>query len=153
VADVLTQEQRRLNMSRIRGSDTKPEKLVRSALHAMGLRFRLHDRTLPGTPDIVLKRHRTVVFVNGCFWHGHGCKLSKMPATRAEFWTSKIGRTKARDAIIAEQLLDLGWNVVVVWECALRNRRGDDALQQTWRTLRRAVARCRPTLTELTTPD
>jgi len=152
VADALTQEQRRLNMSRIRGSNTKPELLVRSALHAMGFRFRLHDRKLPGTPDIVLRRYRAVIFVNGCFWHGHGCRFSKMPAIRAEFWIQKIGRTKARDAAAIEQLLSLGWNVIVVWECSLRSR-NQTALKSTWKSIKKALAKRSPSLSEVILSD
>src|SRR5450631_1336300 len=97
MTDVLSPEQRRFNMSRIRGSNTKPELQVRRGLHAMGLRFRLHDRRLPGRPDMVLTRYRTVIFIHGCFWHGHGCRLSKMPATRQDFWRAKIEGNAARD--------------------------------------------------------
>src|SRR5262245_20506194 len=90
MADVLTPEQRRLNMSRIRGADTKPERLVRSALHARGFRFRLHRRDLPGKPDLALPRYRAVILVHGCFWHGHKCSLFQLPETRREFWEAKI---------------------------------------------------------------
>lgn len=135
-------------MSRIRGSNTKPEVLVRSALHALGFRFRLHDRRLPGTPDIVLRRHRAVIFVNGCFWHGHGCKYSKMPNTRAEFWRQKISRTKARDTAAIEQLLNLGWNVIVVWECSLRGR-DQVARNSAWTSIRTALAKRHPTISEV----
>lgn len=148
MADVLTQEQRRFNMSRIRGANTKPELAVRSALHGMGYRFRLHDRKLPGRPDIVLRRHRTVIFVNGCFWHGHGCRFSKMPATRSDFWGSKIARTKMRDSTVVEQLLSLGWNVVIVWECAVRGRRAETR-QKTWKAMVKSLTRRRPTVTEI----
>lgn len=148
MADVLTQEQRRFNMSRIRGANTKPELAVRSALHGMGFRFRLHDRKLPGRPDIVLRRHRTIIFVNGCFWHGHGCRFSKMPATRSDFWGEKIARTKARDGTIVEQLLSLGWNVIVVWECAIRDRR-TDVRHKTWKAIVKSLTRRRPTVTEI----
>jgi len=120
VTDVLTRAQRRLNMSRIRGSDTKPEMLVRRALHARGLRFRLHRADLPGRPDLVFPGPRAVIFVHGCFWHGHGCALCKTPATRTEFWTSKIAKNKERDAVAVQQLLEQGWRVMTVWECALR---------------------------------
>src|SRR5580698_1338192 len=120
MVDVLPSEQRRLNMSRIKGRDTKPEKLLRSALHARGLRFRLHRRDLPGRPDVVFVRSKVVVFVHGCFWHEHGCSYSKLPATRTAFWKAKLAGNKQRDARTLEDLRDTGWRVVVVWECALR---------------------------------
>lgn len=118
--DVLTANQRRLNMSRIRGKDTKPEMLLRRALHAAGLRYRLHASRLPGKPDIVLPRFRTVVLVHGCFWHGHDCQLFKMPATRREFWVKKISGNRARDQRSVEALQRAGWRVLTVWECSLK---------------------------------
>ncbi|WP_377809007.1 very short patch repair endonuclease [Azospirillum sp. A29] len=120
MADRLTEEQRRLNMSRIRGRDTKPEFVVRRLLHGLGFRYRLHGTDLPGRPDIVLPKWKTVVFVNGCFWHGHGCRLFKWPATREEFWRHKIGRNVERDAETRRKLDELEWRVVNVWECALK---------------------------------
>ena len=123
VTDVLTAEQRRLNMSRIRGRDTKPEWMIRRGLHARGLRFRLHQKDLPGKPDLVFRRHRAVIFIHGCFWHGHGCHLSKMPATRPEFWRVKIQGNAKRDQIAVAQLIEMGWRALVIWECALRGTR------------------------------
>jgi len=120
MTDVLTTAQRQLNMSRIRGRDTKPEMLVRQGLHARGLRYRLHDRKLPGRPDLVFPRHGAVVFVHGCFWHAHGCALSKLPATRQEFWRQKLEGNAARDRRSIEVLQAAGWRVLVIWECALR---------------------------------
>lgn len=128
MTDVLTPEQRRLNMSRIRGRDTKPEMLIRHGLHALGLRYRLHDRRLPGCPDLVFARHRAVVFVHGCFWHAHGCALSKLPATRREFWREKLRNNSARDRRAVEALRAAGWRVLVVWECAIRGQQ--DSLPQ-----------------------
>lgn len=122
MTDVLTAEQRQLNMSRIRGRDTKPEMLVRRALHARGLRYRLHDRKLPGRPDLVFARYRATVFVHGCFWHMHGCALSKLPATRQEFWRTKLARNATRDREAIDALEAAGWRVMVIWECALRGR-------------------------------
>jgi DNA mismatch endonuclease, patch repair protein len=122
MADVLTQEQRRLNMSRIKGRDTKPERQLRSALHGMGLRFRLHRRDLPGRPDIVFSRQRTLIFVHGCFWHAHGCSYSVLPATRTEFWQKKLAGNRERDERVIDALRNMGWRVIVVWECALRGR-------------------------------
>ncbi|MBX3602816.1 MAG: DNA mismatch endonuclease Vsr [Rubrivivax sp.] len=120
MCDVLTPEQRRLNMSRVRRSDTKPEMLIRRGLHASGLRYRLHDRRLPGRPDLVFPKYRAVVFVHGCFWHAHGCALSKLPATRREFWQKKLTDNAARDRRAIAALHADGWRVLVVWECALR---------------------------------
>jgi DNA mismatch endonuclease (patch repair protein) len=118
--DVLTAEQRRLNMSRIRGRDTKPEMLLRRALWKRGFRYRLHDRSLPGTPDMVFPRYQAVVFVHGCFWHGHGCALFVVPSTNREFWLGKIGGNRERDTRALDALRAAGWRVFTVWECALR---------------------------------
>jgi DNA mismatch endonuclease (patch repair protein) len=120
MVDVLTPEQRRFNMSRIRGRNTALELRIRRGLHAKGLRFRLHRKTLPGKPDLIFPRYQAVVFVHGCFWHGHGCHLSKMPATRSEFWRKKIEGNVARDRKAIAALTESGWRVLVIWECALR---------------------------------
>lgn len=117
--DVLTKEQRRYNMSRIRGRDTKPELTLRRGLHAAGLRFRLHTK-LPGKPDVVLPKYRAVILVHGCFWHGHGCGLFKMPKTRADFWKRKIAANRARDVRVKQELRRLDWRVLEVWECSLK---------------------------------
>lgn len=122
MADRLTAEQRRLNMSRVRSKGTSPEMAVRRLLHSLGYRFRLHRRDLPGTPDIVLPRHRLALFVHGCFWHGHRCPLFRIPATRTEFWTSKIQTNRRRDATARSSLLSDGWRTLCVWECAVRGR-------------------------------
>jgi DNA mismatch endonuclease (patch repair protein) len=122
MADVLTPQQRRLNMSRIKGTNTKPEMLLRSALHAQGLRFRVHRRDLPGRPDIVFIRQKTAVFVHGCFWHQHGCPYSTMPATREDFWKAKLAGNAQRDERTLQKLKEQGWRVAVVWECALRGK-------------------------------
>lgn len=123
MADVLTAQQRKLNMSRIRGKDTKPEMLIRRGLHARGLRYRLHDRSLPGRPDLVFPKHHTAVFIHGCFWHAHGCVLSKLPATRQDFWEAKLSANAARDRKAVEALQADGWHVLIIWECALRGPR------------------------------
>lgn len=120
MADVLTAEQRQLNMSRIRGRDTKPEMLIRRNLHARGLRYRLHDRSLPGRPDLVFPKYRTAVFIHGCFWHAHGCALSKLPATRQDFWKKKLDGNAARDRKAIGALQAAGWRVLVIWECSIR---------------------------------
>jgi DNA mismatch endonuclease (patch repair protein) len=120
--DTLSKEARSRLMSRIKGRDTKPEKAVRSMLHRMGLRFRLCQRGLPGTPDIVLKKHKAVVFVHGCFWHQHpGCKQAHLPAGNAAYWQEKLARNVARDAKNIAALGEMGWRVLVVWECELRD--------------------------------
>lgn len=121
MADVHTKQIRSYNMSRIRGKDTKPELMVRSFLHVNGFRFKLHDKNLPGKPDIVLPRYKTVIFVHGCFWHGHArCKYFKVPQTRTEWWLDKIKRNKLNDAKGLTILRKEGWKVIVVWECALK---------------------------------
>ena len=121
-SDPLTSDQRRLNMSRIRGANTKPELMVRRGLHAQGLRFRLHDHKLPGSPDLVFASTRAIVLIHGCFWHGHDCPLGVQPRSNAAFWDAKIGRNQQRDQLVSDQLGSLGWRVATVWECALRGR-------------------------------
>jgi DNA mismatch endonuclease, patch repair protein len=121
VTDSLSPAERSANMSRIRGKDTEPELVLRRALHAEGFRFRLHRRDLPGRPDLVLPKHKAVIFVHGCFWHAHdGCVYATMPATRAEFWRAKFYANRQRDAAQTEHLFSAGWRVLTVWECALR---------------------------------
>lgn len=120
--DVLTLEQRRRNMSLIRSKDTSPEMLIRKGLHASGFRFRLHQRQLPGRPDLVLARYRTALFINGCFWHSHGCHISRIPDTRQDYWKPKLARNAQRDRDAFEALQAAGWRVIREWECALRRR-------------------------------
>jgi DNA mismatch endonuclease, patch repair protein len=118
VADVHTKAQRSYNMSRIRGKNTKPEILVRKFLHSKGYRFRLHDKKLPGKPDIVLPKYKTVIFVQGCFWHGHkGCKYFVVPKTRTKWWLEKIEGNKMRDKKAFKELKKAGWKVMEIWEC------------------------------------
>ena len=113
-------------MAGIRGRDTRPEMAVRSFLHAKGLRFRIHRKDLPGTPDVVLPRYQVVIFVHGCFWHGHvGCKYFRLPKTRREFWESKIQANSKRDANAILRLMSDGWRVATVWECALKERQAE----------------------------
>ncbi|NTU49932.1 MAG: DNA mismatch endonuclease Vsr [Desulfobulbaceae bacterium] len=120
MVDVVDIATRSRMMSGIHGKNTKPEILVRSMLHRQGFRFRLHDRKLPGKPDIVFPRYHAVIFVNGCFWHGHECRLFKWPETRSEFWRKKIMRNRYLDHKSQEALLTNGWRVGIVWECTLR---------------------------------
>jgi len=116
--DRLSKEHRSWNMSRIRGKDTKPELIVRSMLHRMGYRFRLHVKDLPGKPDIVLPKYRTVIFVHGCFWHRHaGCRFAYAPKSRRMFWTAKFAETVARDRRNTAQLRRAGWQVIAIWAC------------------------------------
>lgn len=122
MADKISPEQRSRNMAAIKSSNTKPEIAVRKLLHARGFRFRLHRKDLPGRPDIVLPRYKTVVFVNGCFWHQHeGCRIASKPRSQQEYWHSKLARNVARDKINFTALTELGWQVIVVWECDLRD--------------------------------
>ena len=119
--DSLTPERRSWNMSRIKSGNTKPERLVRSLLHRMGYRFRLHRKDLPGRPDIVLPKYRRVVLVHGCYWHRHpGCRLAYTPKSNLEFWQAKFNENVRRDERQNRQLSELGWRVVTVWECETR---------------------------------
>ncbi len=122
MTDVFTREKRSWLMSRIRGVDTSPEKLVRSFLHRRGFRFRLHDSQLPGKPDIVLPRYRTIVLVNGCFWHGHrACRKGRQrPESNPEFWERKITANIGRDRAARKLLRKMGWTVLTLWECQVR---------------------------------
>lgn len=120
MADTVSKETRSRMMSGIRGKDTKPELELRRALFARGFRYRLHAKSLPGRPDIVLARWRAVVFVHGCFWHGHGCHYFKLPATNRDFWAGKIAGNRANDALQKKALQHHGWIVFTVWECSMR---------------------------------
>ena len=123
MADVHDKTTRSYNMSRIRNKDTKPEILVRKFLFANGFRYRLNDKKLPGKPDIVLPKYKTVIFVNGCFWHGHkNCKYFKLPKTRTEWWKEKIEGNIKNDIKKHNQLRDAGFRVIVVWECEVKNK-------------------------------
>ena len=115
-------EQRSRNMSAIKSKNTKPEIKVRKVLHSMGYRFRLHSKDLPGSPDIVLPKYKTVIFVHGCFWHRHeNCKYASTPKTRKEFWNKKFTENKKRDSEIQEKIKILDWRSVVIWECETKN--------------------------------
>lgn len=122
MVDTLSPKKRSWNMSRIKSSNTKPELKVRSLLHRKGYRFRLHRKDLPGKPDIVLQKYKTVIFVHGCYWHRHkGCKYAYNPKSRIGFWQNKFSQNVERDKENYETLKSLGWNVIVVWECELKN--------------------------------
>lgn len=111
-------------MRAVRRKDTAPEVAVRRLLHAAGYRYRLHLKTLPGSPDVVFTRRRKVIFVHGCFWHGHTCRAGRLPKSRPEFWVPKIDRNRRRDAAASEALARAGWEVTVVWQCELRDQEG-----------------------------
>jgi DNA mismatch endonuclease, patch repair protein len=129
MADVHTKAQRSYNMSQIRSANTKPELLVRKFLHAQGLRYKLHDKTLPGKPDIVLPKYKTVIFIHGCFWHGHAnCKYYKLPQTRTQWWANKIATNKVNDAKAVKALKKDGWWVQVIWECKLKKGKAEKTL-------------------------
>ncbi len=122
MTDVFSKSKRSWIMSRVKSFDTKPEVIVRSLLHRLGYRFRLHRKSLPGTPDIVLPKYHTVIFVHGCFWHRHrGCKYSSTPKDNVEYWIQKFETNKQRDKLHKKKLENLGWKVIVIWECQVRN--------------------------------
>lgn len=130
MADVHSKEVRSYNMSRIKGKDTKPEMLVRRFLHAQGFRYRLHDKKLPGKPDIVLPKYKTVIFVHGCFWHGHeNCKYAQLPKTRTEWWRNKIAINRANDKAHLIKLRRTFWRTIVIWTCELKSTKLDKTLQ------------------------
>lgn len=128
MADIVSSKKRSQMMAGIKGTNTKPEKVVRQELHKRGFRFRLHRKDLPGRPDIVLPKFKTAIFVHGCFWHGHNCKYFKMPKTNTEFWRNKILVNQQRDIRQSEQLRELGYRVFSVWECQTRS--GQEALTE-----------------------
>lgn len=139
MADRLSLEHRSWNMSRIKSKNTKPEIILRSLLHKSGFRFRLHDKKLPGKPDIVLPKYQSVIFVNGCFWHRHeNCKLSYTPKSRQDFWDKKFSDTVNRDHKKIKLLREAGWNVITVWECEL-NSNAESILRRTIYKLKKAV--------------
>jgi len=126
MADIVSSEKRSLMMSGIKGKNTRPEMIIRSALHKLGMRFRLHDRKLPGKPDLVFPKYNAVIFIHGCFWHGHDCHLFKWPSSRNEFWQSKILRNNTLDKISEDKLFQTGWRVGVIWECSLKGKTKQD---------------------------
>ncbi|WP_299605665.1 very short patch repair endonuclease [uncultured Tateyamaria sp.] len=142
MADIVDSRTRSRMMSNIRGRNTKPEVSLRKALHRAGFRFRINARRLPGTPDIVLPKWQTVIFVHGCFWHRHpGCRKATKPATNIEFWTQKFDANVERDAKAVAQLLSLGWRTAIVWECAVMPRIGDELIEQVGDFIRGAGGR------------
>jgi len=136
MADVHEPEVRSYNMSQIKGKDTKPELLVRKFIHSHGFRFRLHDKKLPGKPDIVLKKFHTVIFIHGCFWHGHeGCKYFVVPKTRTKWWIDKINRNKEKDRESSSILQKEGWNIITIWECELKTDNREKTLDRLVQTI------------------
>lgn len=128
MVDRLTKEQRHRCMSNIHSSNTKPEIKLRKALWKEGFRFRVNSKDLPGKPDIVLKKYRTIIFVHGCFWHGHSCKCAALPATNVEFWRQKIFNNKERDKKVISDLEQRGWHVIVVWQCQLTKKKEEETI-------------------------
>jgi DNA mismatch endonuclease, patch repair protein len=120
--DIYDSEKRSEIMSRISGKETKPEIIVRKFLFSNGFRYRKNDKKLPGKPDIVLSKYKTVIFIHGCFWHGHSCKSGRLPETRKQFWEEKIGTNKERDQRNRAILTEAGWKVLIVWQCDLKNK-------------------------------
>lgn len=121
MTDIVDKQTRSRMMAGIKGKDTKPELVLRRALHARGFRYRLHSKNVPGRPDLVFPKHHAIVFVHGCFWHRHeGCRYTTTPSTRPEFWQAKFDANVIRDAAIRDQLIEAGWRVATVWECSLR---------------------------------
>lgn len=136
-----TKEVRSYNMSRIRSENSKPEELVRKYLFSKGLRYRKNVKTLPGKPDIVFSKYKIVVFVNGCFWHGHqNCRYFVMPKSNTEYWDKKIDNNIKRDKLVYEQLCDLGWMVLVVWECELKKDKRQNTLEYLYHNILRSMS-------------
>ena len=138
--DVHSRETRSYNMSRIRSKNTKPEEKVRKYLFSKGFRYRKNDKRLPGTPDIVLTKYKIVIFINGCFWHGHSdCRYFVMPKTNTEFWYNKINSNIERDQKQLQQLNEMGWNIIVVWECQLKPSRINQTLSDLEKMIREQI--------------
>lgn len=138
MADIVSSEKRSQMMAGIKGKNTKPELLVRKALHKLGFRYRLHVKQLPGKPDLVFPKYKAVLFVHGCFWHGHDCHLFKWPSSKTEFWQKKITRNQEIDRLTIEKLHKEGWRTGIIWECALKGKKRrlfDDVIQETVRWL------------------
>lgn len=138
MADVHEPEVRSYNMSRIKGKNTKPEILVRKFLHTNGFRYGLHNKKLPGKPDLVLRKYKTVIFVHGCFWHGHEeCRYFVIPKTRTQWWIDKINKNKENDTKHIEKLKYSGWNIIIIWECELKPDKREETLNNLIKTIRR----------------
>lgn len=136
MADVLTPAQRSYNMSRIKSKDTKPEELVRKYLFSRGLRYRKNDKRLPGHPDIVFLKYHTIVFVHGCFWHLlENCKYARLPKSNVDFWKGKLTRNRERDLREQEELRNMGWKVIVVWECQLKGDKRAETLSSLYNNI------------------
>ncbi len=136
MTDNHTKEIRSYNMSQIRSKNSKPEETVRKYLFSKGLRFRKNDKRYPGHPDIVLPKYKTIIFVNGCFWHLHdGCRYAVIPSSNVDYWKPKLERNKERDIKIIEELSERGWNVIVVWECQLRKERKQQTLDDLYENI------------------
>ena len=133
--DVLTKQQRHKNMTNIKGQDTKPELFVRKYLFTHGFRYRINDKRYPGSPDIVLPKYKTAIFVNGCFWHKHDCGRFVMPASNIEYWTKKINGNIDRDKANTAQLESQGWRVLTIWECQLKKKVADKYLAQLYESI------------------
>ncbi|KYQ80838.1 very short patch repair endonuclease [Acinetobacter lactucae] len=126
MVDIVDSATRSRMMSNIKGRNTKPELLIRGLLHAQGFRFRIHRKDLPGKPDIVLPKYKAIIFIHGCFWHGHqNCRLFKLPASRTEFWEAKISKNQENDLKAKDLLLNSGWRICTIWECAIRRSKKD----------------------------
>ncbi|SRR5690606_6562325 len=137
MADVHSKELRSFNMSQVKGKDTKPELIVRKFLFASGLRYRLYDKKLPGKPDIVLPRYKTVIFIHGCFWHGHeNCKYAEIPKTRSDFWLAKIKQNKLRDMNNIKKLENEGWKLFIIYGCELKNDKKQTILENLLNNIR-----------------
>lgn len=138
MADVHSKEKRSYNMSQIRGKDTKPEMIVRKFLHSNGFRYRLHDRKLPGKPDIVLPKYKTVIFIHGCFWHGHeNCKYYVVPKTRTQWWKDKINGNIEKDKKNLSLLTDSGLKIIMIWECELKPEKKKKTLEKLIQVLKK----------------
>lgn len=127
--DNVSKETRSRIMARVRSKDTRPELAFRRAFFALGFRYRLHVKSLPGVPDVVLAKHHVAIFINGCFWHWHGCSRSRLPIENSDYWHKKIERNQERDKVSYKALTDAGWRVLVIWECALKKRSVDAAVR------------------------
>ena len=135
-----TKEVRSYNMSQIKSTNSKPEELVRKYLFSKGLRYRKNVKTLPGKPDIVLSKYKTIIFVNGCFWHGHkDCRYFVMPKSNTEYWNKKIDNNIKRDELVYQQLSESGWNILIVWECELKKDRKENTLEYLYYNILRNI--------------